>query len=455
MKLRFFPIAMALILFSPALWASDFSFTPKDRVLVVAPHPDDEALGAAGAIQAAVEAGADVHVVYLTHGESNEISALFYQKKPMILKSDFVKVGRVRKREAVEAMALLGVPEKNLIFFGYPDMGTMPMWERFWSSVKPFRSFFTRINKVIQDDDFSSGKYYRAYNITHDFEKVLLDEKPTHIFVTAPFDLNLDHQAAYLFLTVSLLNLDDEIGPPPAVHLYMIHGHDWPRPRGYLPQEELVPPDVEGAPSPKWNRYPLTDAQRSLKEDSLLCYDSQLSYSKNFLLSFVRKNEIYAENSPETVVASSRLSFASWIAHSGNGEEVRYGAGEKELFVEIPLLYALDEMGTFSTNIFGYKNGVPFTGMPKLRFRLFGDRLFVKDGARNFFDPGVRFKISAGRLFLEVPLKSLHDPEVLFVSTRTAKNRMAFDFGSWRVLRIVPEKAPAAPPSRQSVSRKV
>ena len=437
-RIFIFPLSLILILFASFAHAENFSFTPQDHILIVAPHPDDETLGTGGIIQSALKAGAEVKVIYLTHGESNEISALFYQKRPMITKTDFVKIGRLRKQEAVEAMALLGVPEKNLIFFGYPDMGTMPIWERFWSSVKPFRSFFTRINKVIHESDFSFGKYYRGYNIIHDFEKVLLDSKPTHIFVTAPFDLNLDHQAAYLFLQTALLNIDDDAAARPAVHLYLIHEHDWPKPRKYLPGERLDFPVSPTNPGVRWTPYELSSEEAAKKKESLLCYDSQLSYSKNFLLSFVRTNEIYAKYPLETVEIQRGISAEDWALGAGrlSSNDVQYAVSGRELWVQIPLVYALDEMGTFSTNVFGYKKGIPFTEMPKLKFRLLGNNLFIKDGLKPFSDEGIFFKIDKSRLFLRIPLKVLKDPDYLFVSTRTAKNRLAFDFGSWRVLQI-------------------
>ncbi len=389
----------------------NLSFTKEDRVLIVAPHPDDEALGCAGIIQSALAAGAEVKIVYLTHGESNEISALFYQKKPMLVKTDFVKVGRLRKKEAVEAMTFLGVPEKNLIFFGYPDMGTMPIWEKFWTGKKPFRSYFARINKVIHDNDFSYGKYYHGYNIVEDFEKVLLESEPTHVFVTAPFDLNLDHQAAYLFLKVALLNLEPNLKTAPAVHWYLIHEPSWPKPRKYAPELELAPPG--GSPA-SWNSFALTPEQTKKKAESLSRYESQLSYSKNFLLSFARKNEIYKDEPME-------------------GLDI---AGKKELLIEVPFEYSMDEMAGISAKVFSYKKGMPFTEMPKLHFRLFGKKLTIRDGLKRFSDPDISYKIENRRLVIRVPYKTLKDPDTLFVSTRTTKKQLVFDFGSWKAIQI-------------------
>ncbi len=221
------------LLFLAALWnlpaafaaSAPIRFSETDRVLVVAPHPDDETLGCGGVIQAALEAHAAVEVLYLTHGDHNEMASLFYLKKPLVVKSDFIRSGQIRMREAENAMAFLGVIKKNLIFLGYPDFGTENIWRRHWTDKnKPFRSFITRINKVPYVDDFSYGRPYRGENIAEDFEKVLLLYKPTRVFVTPPFDLNPDHRACYLYLNVALLDLGGKI-PAPEVTLYLIHAH--------------------------------------------------------------------------------------------------------------------------------------------------------------------------------------------------------------------------------------
>ena len=42
---------------------------PQTRLLVVAPHPDDETLGAGGLMERVHESGGRVNVVYLTDGD--------------------------------------------------------------------------------------------------------------------------------------------------------------------------------------------------------------------------------------------------------------------------------------------------------------------------------------------------------------------------------------------------
>ncbi len=440
--------ASALAVFCLAAQASGegIAFTAADRLLVVAPHPDDETIGTGGIIQSALAAGAGVNVVYLTRGESNEISSLFYQKKPMILTTDFIKIGRLRKNEAIEAMKLLGVPEKDLIFLGYPDLGTLAIWEKVWEGKKPYRSFFSRVNKVIHHDDLSYGKYFRGTNVIHDFEKVLLEHRPTHVFVTAPFDSNPDHQAAYLFLNAALMNL--RLEKPPAVHLYLVHTHDWPKSHKPGASGLLEPPQHFVTPEVRWSRHDLTPAEIEKKRRALAVYESQTSYAKNFLYSFVRTNEIYAEYPYGTIEAQAGLTPDGWAAGAGavRAGDVRYAASGTDLFIEIPLVNAIDEMGALTTSVFGYKDGAPFSQMPKLSLRLFGAKLRPRDFASGHFAGSAFFKIDKNRLLIRIPLTALKEPDYLFVTTRTSKTKQSLDFGGWRVLRLARSTDSGQPP---------
>ncbi len=58
------------------------AFTSDDRVLIVAPHEDDETLATGGVIQQALAAGARVRVVYLTYGDHDQFAFIVYREKP-------------------------------------------------------------------------------------------------------------------------------------------------------------------------------------------------------------------------------------------------------------------------------------------------------------------------------------------------------------------------------------
>ena len=79
------------------------------RVLVFAPHPDDETIGCGGTLALHALAGDPVKVVILTDGGLGDMSN-------QVTKNDYVGL---RKKEALEACAILGV--SDLEFWEYPD----------------------------------------------------------------------------------------------------------------------------------------------------------------------------------------------------------------------------------------------------------------------------------------------------------------------------------------------
>lgn len=81
-------------------------------VLVVAPHPDDEAIGPGGTIARLTAAGTAVHVLYLTSGEQG------------VPGTDPKIVLEWRERDAHKSAAILGV--ESLTFWELPDGRVLP-----------------------------------------------------------------------------------------------------------------------------------------------------------------------------------------------------------------------------------------------------------------------------------------------------------------------------------------
>src|SRR5438067_2335724 len=79
------------------------------RTLIVAPHPDDDAIGAG------------VRVVFATDGESNAWPQRVMHRKLLIRKGDRARWGAMRREEALEALARLGVERDAARFLGFPD----------------------------------------------------------------------------------------------------------------------------------------------------------------------------------------------------------------------------------------------------------------------------------------------------------------------------------------------
>lgn len=84
------------------------------RVLIIAPHPDDEIIGVGGTIAKRAKAGDEVYVCIVTKGESP------------LFNPDFIEQGR---RECREADAKLGVKETIFLDFPAVMLETIPRYE--------------------------------------------------------------------------------------------------------------------------------------------------------------------------------------------------------------------------------------------------------------------------------------------------------------------------------------
>ena len=106
------------------------------RLLVIAPHPDDEVLGAGGLMQRVHATGGAVRVVYLTDGEGypEGVMESDHTLKPTV--KDYLGYGKQRRREARNALVRLGLPDVFQTFLGYPDGGLCKLTRIYWSPAR-------------------------------------------------------------------------------------------------------------------------------------------------------------------------------------------------------------------------------------------------------------------------------------------------------------------------------
>jgi LmbE family N-acetylglucosaminyl deacetylase len=273
----------------PANWPVLAPPTAADRILVVAPHIDDEAIAAGGYMQAAVAAGAQVSVAYLTAGDCNRTSAeiLDFTVRPRGI--DYLREGTLRFGEALVAMGRLGVPRDRIFLLGYPDRGLLPMLE---SPGRVVRSPGTGRTAVPYVNAMSPGAEYRLANLLADLGRVLRSVQPTIILLPVPFDAHPDHSAGG---RITLRALADSPGktPTPRVLGYLVHARRFPAPFLSAPAHPLNPPRAFAGEA--WTIFPLTREQEIKKKRVLQAYRSQREDPYLFLLTdaFVRRNELF------------------------------------------------------------------------------------------------------------------------------------------------------------------
>ena len=425
-----------------------------ERILVLAPHPDDEALGCAGIIQQALAAGAKVRVAYLTNGDHNQLAFIVYEKRLTFKKREFIYMGEVRRKEAIKAMKLLGIDEKDLIFLGYPDFGTFRIFSQYWRAKKPFKDIMTHIPSVPYKGNLSFGAPYVGESILGDLEKVLQDYKPDKIFVSHSADVNVDHKALYLFLQIALRDLEKKI-PKPKVYPYLVHCVGWPLPRHYRPQLSLAPPQKFLHSQINWQEFRLSPEQLDKKHRAILCYKSQTESSAFYLLSFARQNELFGDY-PEIELdrqvslkekAPLFFGFSDMFTDSGidTGEQakisedpggVSYAVVDHSLLVRVEKSRNLSRRFGIMLYLFGYSSKTPFSAMPKVRIITLYNRFNIFDGRKLIKAEGVAAELKSNVLILKVPLKILGEPEFILTSIKTYTGKLPFNAIGFRKIDI-------------------
>jgi LmbE family N-acetylglucosaminyl deacetylase len=282
---------LTMFLFSPGRGHAQVQRYPRvaaavkhDRILIVAPHVDDEAIGAGGFAVDAVARGAEVYVVFLTAGDCNRFSARLMHKTFEPTASNYLDVGRTRIAEAKNAMRILGVADDHFFVLGYPDRGLRAMVDHPHAIV---RSAGTRERAVPYADAMSPGASYTYENLMKDMRRVMAIVKPTTVIAPVPFDLHPDHSAAAEITDAALTSLADE----PARLGYLVHTSRMHTALVPSPSRALLPPTrMRGF---TWGTYPLTREVQRAKDALLRTYKSQRPYTYILRSNFVRTNELF------------------------------------------------------------------------------------------------------------------------------------------------------------------
>jgi len=422
-----------------------------DRILVLAPHPDDEVLGAGGVIQQAAVMKLPIKVAFLTYGDSNQWSFFLYRKHPVVWPAAVENMGLVRHDEAIYASRILGVGQQNLIFLGYPDFGTLNIWYYHWDKRPAYRSLMTRVTAVPYKGAYRFGALYKGEEIVKDLRSILRDFKPTKIFVSHPADHNGDHLGLYLYLRVALW--DEGMDEGVQLYPYLIHYLTWPKPKGFHPEKYLTPPDAL-ASDETWKQYHLTPLQLVNKKKALQAHKTQYFSSPRYLLSFVKFNELFGDIPPLKLHLNENISIISGqkklmstmeLPEELNDQERSAFVGvdwkslrwePQNLVVTIGLSKPLAQNVEASIYFFGYNNKIPFGQMSKINVRLGVLSYSVYDQNKRLDQGVVLVKRSPNDVTITVPLKLLGFPQKILSSARTTLGNFPLDNASWVVIEL-------------------
>lgn len=251
----------------------------KGPILIVAPHPDDEVLGAGGLIQKVVKARKQVYIVFLTNGDANKETFRSHIRLP-VTPTSFRKLGQIRHLEALRADKHLGIPASNLFFLSFPDTVTLQIAQSN-NPNRVFRSPTTLFNCANYPFAFRRNAPYNKATAVSLFIRILRKVKPGTILVTHPSDKNPEHRSAPYFLSKALRFTKMS----PLILKYLTHYPGWPTFRGYL-----VPPGKLNSNNVRSLYLTTKEVQKAIH--SFRLHRSQYN-PRGRLVRLIRKNELF------------------------------------------------------------------------------------------------------------------------------------------------------------------
>lgn len=263
-----------------------------DRILIFAPHPDDESLGAGGLIARAVEKNAMVMVVIVTDGSSSHTILGYSKLKNNLNIPDNISLTELRHNETLNALKNLGVSEKNVIFLGYPDVGLGPLFEIYWDYNNTYRSSndFNNLNYSSYNFSYEKNAPYAGANVVKNMQTIIKDFKPTIVVYPDDGDDHPDHWATSAFVRYSLMGLNYT----GTEYTYLVHKSlEWPTPGIYLPNGRLNPPSGLLSTDANWTYFSLNHSEENQKEKAILSHKSQVGINNSYFKSFIRTNDLF------------------------------------------------------------------------------------------------------------------------------------------------------------------
>ena len=216
------------------------SISSKDRILVIAPHPDDESIGTGGILQRARQAGAEVRVIFCTSGDDNPWPQRAIERRVFISSSARLRWAARRRDEARAALRFLLGSDAPALFLNLPDQG------------------ITRL--------LLHGGEQTIATLRAEFAAL----RPTIIVLPSADDAHPDHSAMHVLARFAFTDALDGC----RIFTYVVHR------RG------------NSAP---WPSLLLRLSEREIrdKRNAILCHETQMALSKRRFTAYARSEEPY------------------------------------------------------------------------------------------------------------------------------------------------------------------
>lgn len=163
------------------------------RLLVVAPHPDDESIATGELIQQVRQAGGEVRILLLTLGDNNPWPQRWVERRVRIGEAERRRWGERRREEVEQALRQLDVEPSALQVLAWPDMGLMG-----------------RLREQLEPSLAALGDSLAAF-------------RPNLVALPALGDRHPDHGAAHVLFRLALARWR---GESPRVLAYLVHGRE-------------------------------------------------------------------------------------------------------------------------------------------------------------------------------------------------------------------------------------
>lgn len=292
-----------------------------ERLLVIAPHPDDETLGAGGLMQRVHANGGEVRIVLVTAGDGFVEAVVHETGTPRPRPAAYIAYGEERLREARAAVRTLLPDRYRLQVLGFPDGGLDGLLQAHWWRSRPERSRTTFATDPPYDDQaLEPDVPYDGDDLRRELEHIIREMRPTIVVLPDPLDRHPDHRAAALFTLLALQDWHaaNPKEPQPQLLGYLVHWPDWPpgwnetlAPERAQQTLELPPGDVHR--DGRRVAFVLSDTEMATKRAALQHHVTQLAVMGPFLTAFLRRNE------PYTVLPPAEMKRTAEMIENGVG----------------------------------------------------------------------------------------------------------------------------------------